>query len=129
MRALEIGALIKRLLADMSINDRLKGRIYPVVAEQKTPFPFVTYKRRGVVLESDKDVSYRYGMISVDIIIVGSSYSQSLDIASAIVDEMPDYPMNLDGFDISDIKLANAVEDFQDEAYIQALTFNIVIDN
>lgn len=42
---------------------------------------------------------------------------------------MPDYPMNLDGFDISDIKLANAVEDFQDEAYIQALTFNIVIDN
>lgn len=129
MRALEIGALIKRLLADMSINDRLKGRIYPVVAEQKTPFPFVTYKRGGVVLESDKDVSYRYGMISVDIIIVGSSYSQSLDIASAIVDEMPDYPMNLDGFDISDIKLANAVEDFQDEAYIQALTFNIVIDN
>lgn len=74
-------------------------------------------------------MSYRYGMISVDIIIVGSSYSQSLDIASAIVDEMPDYPMNLDGFDISDIKLANAVEDFQDEAYIQALTFNIVIDN
>ena len=65
----------------------------------------------------------------MDIIIVGSSYSQSLDIASAIVDEMPDYPMNLDGFDISDIKLANAVEDFQDEAYIQALTFNIVIDN
>ena len=129
MRALEIGALIKRLLADMSINDRLKGRIYPVVAEQKTPFSFVTYKRSGVVLESDKDVSYRYGMISVDIIIVGSSYSQSLDIASAIVDEMPDYPMNLDGFDISDIKLANAVEDFQDEAYIQALTFNIVIDN
>lgn len=129
MRALEIGALIKRLLADMSINDRLKGRIYPVVAEQKTPFPFVAYKRSGVVLESDKDVSYRYGMISVDIIIVGSSYSQSLDIASAIVDEMPDYPMSLDGFDISDIKLANAVEDFQDEAYIQALTFNIVIDN
>lgn len=129
MRALEIGALIKRLLADMSINDRLKGRIYPVVAEQKTPFPFVTYKRSGVALESDKDMSYRYGMISVDIIIVGSSYSQSLDIASAIVDEMPDYPINLDGFDISDIRLANAVEDFQDEAYIQALTFNIVIDN
>lgn len=47
MRALEIGALIKRLLADMSINDRLKGRIYPVVAEQKTPFPLLRTKEVG----------------------------------------------------------------------------------
>lgn len=128
MRALETGALVKALLAGMSVNEALGGRIYPVVAEQKTPFPFLVYKRIGVALEGDKDTYYRHGAVSVDLVVAGSSYSQSLGIASAIVDAMPDHPIDLDGFDISSIRLANAVEDFQDEAYIQTLTFNIEIN-
>ena len=129
MRTLETGALVKTLLSGMSVNEILKGRIYPVVAEQKTPLPFLTYKRSGVSMESDKDTFYEYGTVSVDLIIAGSSYSQSLDIASAIVDEMPGCPIDMDGFAISEIRLANAVEDYQDDAYIQVLTFNLLIDN
>lgn len=129
MRALEIGSLMKTLVSGMPVGESLRGNIFPCVAPDKTPYPFAVYKRTGVEYTGDKDTYYPYGSVSVELIVAGSSYSQALDIASAIVDGMPDHPIETDGFEISEIILTNAVEDFQDDAYIQSLTFNIVIDN
>lgn len=126
MNVLEIGSLVKLLLSRMEASKSLNG-IYPSVAPDKTPFPFVVYRRSGVVLEGDKEEYYRYGTASVELTVVGANYTQSLNIASAIIDEMPDCFLNED-WEVSDIQLTNAAEDYTDDAFVQVLTYNITID-
>ena len=126
MKALEIGSLVKSLLSQMSMGKGLNG-IYPSVAPDNTRFPFVVYRRSGVELEGDKAEYYRYGTANVEITIVGASYTQSLNLASALTDEMPTCFYNED-WKVPDIQLTNASEDYVDDAFVQVLTYNLTID-
>lgn len=126
MKLLEVGSLIKTLLSDMTISKELHG-VFPSVAPDKTPFPFVVYKRSGTTPEGDKVEYYRYGTASVELTVVDSDYAQSLRIASAISDEMPTC-FRSEKWVVSDIGLTNAIEDFIDDVYIQVLIYNITID-
>lgn len=127
MKSLEVGSLVKSLITSMSVKKTLIGKIYPSVAPDKTKYPFLVYKRTGVTFDGDKDEYYRSCDVTLDLIIVGDSYTQSLDIASSISDEMPTRTSS-NGFEVSEIMLTNASEDYVDDAYVQILTYNLTID-
>ena len=110
----------------MTIGKELNG-IFPSVAPDNTKFPFAVYRRSGTELNGDKEEYYRYGTAIVEISIIGANYTQSLHIASSITDEMPDSFQN-EKWDVSDIQLTNAAEDYSDDAFIQVLTYNLTID-
>lgn len=126
MKILEVGSLIKAILTGMTIGKELNG-IFPSVAPDNTKFPFAVYRRSGTELNGDKEEYYRYGTAIVEISIIGANYTQSLHIASSITDEMPDSFQN-EKWDVSDIQLTNAAEDYSDDAFIQVLTYNLTID-
>ena len=128
MKALDIGSLIKTLVGGMDGCSALRG-IYPLVAiSANTPLPYLTYRRTGLEIGGDKDEAYRDGVITVELDVYASAYTQSLEIANAIVDGMPPGYVDTDGFKIASVRLSNAVEDFQDNVFAQFLTFNIEID-
>lgn len=127
MKVLEVGSLVKSFILSMSVKEALKGKIFPSVAPDNTMYPFLVYKRTGTSFEGDKDEYYRYSNATVDLIIVGDSYTQSLDIASSISDEMPT-SFSDNSFYVSEITLTNASEDYVNDAYVQILTYNLTID-
>lgn len=123
---LKVGKIFKSLITGMEgVNKKIKGRVFPSVADENTPFPYIVYNRTSTQFEATKDSYSQFRTASVDLIVCGSAYTQSLDIAYAIADNMPSGDIVVDEFDISEIKLVSASEQYSNDCFIQVLTYNI----
>ena len=116
----------KEIYSLLNGNDSLTGvvgsKIYPIIAEKETTYPFIVYKRSNIIPDYTKDFHFKDEVI-IDIICVSDNYSESVDIASMVRDILEDKRFA----DIESIKLESADEDFIDDAYVQTLSFNLII--
>lgn len=124
MRSLEVGKEIYSILSkNKSLTDKVGNKIYPIIVEKDTNYPFIVYKRSNVIPDYTKDYHFKDYVI-VDIICVSNHYVESVEIASLVRESLEDKRIG----DINSIKLEGADEDFIDDAYIQTLSFNLTIN-
>ena len=124
MQSLKVGKEIySHLKENKSLTDIVGNKIYPIIVEKDTNYPFIVYKRSNVIPDYTKDYHFKDDVI-VDIICVSNHYVESVEIASVVRESLEDKRIG----DINSIRLESADEDFIDDAYIQTLTFNLTIN-
>ena len=124
MNSLKVGKEIySHLKENKSLTDIVGNKIYPIIVEKDTNYPFIVYKRSNVIPDYTKDYHFKDYVI-VDIICVSNHYVESVEIASLVRESLEDKKYG----DIVSIRLESADEDFVDDAYIQTLTFNLTIN-
>lgn len=124
MNSLKVGKEIYSILSkNKSLTDIVGNKIYPIIVEKDTNYPFIVYKRSNVIPDYTKDYHFKDYVI-VDIICVSNHYVESVEIASLVRESLEDKRIG----DINSIRLESADEDFIDDAYIQTLTFNLTIN-
>ena len=124
MQSLKVGKEIySHLKENKSLTDIVGNKIYPIIVEKDTNYPFIVYKRSNVIPEYTKDYHFK-DFVIVDIICVSNHYVESVEIATLVRESLEDKRIG----DINSIRLESADEDFIDDAYIQTLTFNLTIN-
>ena len=124
MQSLKVGKEIySHLKENKSLTDIVGNKIYPIIVEKDTNYPFIVYKRSNVIPDYTKDYHFKDDVI-VDIICVSNHYVESVEIATLVRESLEDKRIG----DINSIRLESADEDFVDDAYIQTLTFNLTIN-
>ena len=124
MNSLKVGKEIySHLKENKSLTDIVGNKIYPIIVEKDTNYPFIVYKRSNVIPDYTKDYHFKDYVI-VDIICVSNHYVESVEIASLVRESLEDKRIG----DINSIRLESADEDFIDDAYIQTLSFNLTIN-
>ena len=124
MQSLKVGKEIySHLKENKSLTDIVGNKIYPIIVEKDTNYPFIVYKRSNVIPDYTKDYHFKDYVI-VDIICVSNHYVESVEIATLVRESLEDKKYG----DIVSIRLESADEDFVDDAYIQTLTFNLTIN-
>ena len=124
MNSLKVGKEIySHLKENKSLTDIVGNKIYPIIVEKDTNYPFIVYKRSNVIPEYTKDYHFK-DFVIVDIICVSNHYVESVEIATLVRESLEDKKYG----DIVSIRLESADEDFVDDAYIQTLTFNLTIN-
>ena len=124
MQSLKVGKEIySHLKENKSLTDIVGNKIYPIIVEKDTNYPFIVYKRSNVIPDYTKDYHFKDYVI-VDIICVSNHYVESVEIATLVRESLEDKKYG----DIVSIRLESADEDFIDDAYIQTLTFNLTIN-
>lgn len=123
-----IGKVIYNILNN---NDSLKtyvgDRIYPIVANEGTEFPFIVYSRTNVTPSYVKAGIY-VDSTTVEINIVSTNYIESVDIANEVRNIMENIKgTSIDNLYIDEIKLSSCNEGFYEYAFVQILTFDIKI--
>lgn len=126
MSTIKFAKVLIKLLDTKEIQDKIKKRIYPLVAPLNTLYPYVVFQRIDSG-QYTKDNRYQDD-ITYNIIVANDDYDNGLDIAEMIVSEL-DGKRNIliDGYKIALIKLTNTSEDYND-AYLQNLTFEFRIN-
>ena len=120
MKGIEVGKAIKAILEDID-------KVYPLVADEGTTFPFIVYRRSSLRPASTKD-RYNYSeTATVEIIVASNSYPESINIALQVKDLMEGTRGVYCDINIGEITLINAWEDYLEDSFIQKLTFNIEI--
>lgn len=123
MKSLEVGKQIYSLLnGDSRLTNLVENKIYPIIVEKETNYPFIVYKRSNVIPEYTKDFHLKDNVI-IDIICVSNDYANGIEIAEIVRDILEDKRTN----DIQSIRLESADEDYIDDAFVQTLSFNLTI--
>lgn len=120
--SLQIGKAIYHILSnDTDVVDRVQNKIYPLIADVDTTFPFIIYKRTGITPADSKDRFIYSEDVYVDVVIASDKYNESIEIADLVRTAL--LKGGYDG--IKDIDLTDADEDYIEDTFIQNLTFKI----
>lgn len=85
--ALLADARIRRLCGEAK-KDTVK--VFPMVANEGTTFPFITYQKSGGYYEYDKDF-LEGGKCRVDIIVFTTGYMEMIELADAVDDAIYEF--------------------------------------
>lgn len=125
MTTLQIGKVIKNLLLS---NERLKSyigdKVYPLIADTSTTYPFIIYRRSAIVNSSTKDDTDE--SVNVEIYIVCDKYDQSISIAELVRSTLEHRKGNFEDLYIDDIIITDASESYEGDAFVQYLTITII---
>lgn len=130
MKAIEIGSVIKsRLLLSSEVASLVKKEVHPLVAPSGTSYPFITYCRTGVSPRYTKDKLSVADTATIDVIVHAGTYGQSIKLIKAVFMALQGYGGTVEGICVDEIRMINSEEDFQDDCYLQSLTFEIDVIN
>lgn len=129
MNALHAGIVIKSLIKDSKANEEIGGRIYSIVANTDAPYPYVTYQRTGTIPSGSKDGYDEEDWATVVVSVYAAKYEDSIRIADKITISLIEGQTTVEGIEVGEIHLTGSDEDFQADAYIQNLVFNIEFIN
>ena len=124
--SLQVGKAIYNILSnDAKIIDSVEHKIYPLIADTGTTFPFIVYRRTGIEPSDSKDRFIYSENTYVEVVIASDKYNESIEIADLVKDDLQGKKGNYSGINIHDIRMTNADEDYIEDTFIQNLTFNI----
>ena len=122
-------AIYNVLMEDETIQSYVSGRVFPLVAEQSTNYPFIVYWRNSV-----QSVNYTkdgYGEDSVDftVLAVSDKYQVSIFIANLIRMVLEKRRIISEDMLITNVRLVGIDESWSDNAYIQTLNFQCTVNS
>ena len=126
MKVTETGSAIYQMLtSDAMLSDMVSNRIYPLIANNSTEFPFIAYRRSGSETGATKDLAYQYE-VTVDMAVADNDYKRGVEIAQRVIDLL-DNKKNTQ-YGINSITLESSSEEYMDDAFVQILVFVLLID-
>lgn len=122
---LQVGKAIFSILSnDADLVEKVENKIYPLIADVNTTFPFIVYRRNGIEPLNSKDRFTINTTTYISIVVASDKYDESIEIAERIINAL-----NKGTYQgIMDISLVDADEDYIDDTFIQTLTYNIKTD-
>lgn len=123
---LNIGSFIyDTIKADKQLTDTLgiSTNVFPIVAEDGTDYPFVTYRRIGLVSNNCKD-GYYEDIVRVEIKAICATYIQSVQVINRIRELFECQHIEYENMTIEDTSIENASENYEYNAFTQ--TINLV---
>lgn len=124
--SLLVGKYIYRMLSeDEVLSGKVTSKkIFPLVANADTTYPFIVYSRTGLVVEYCKDGTVE-NTVDFLILSVSDNYVESLEVANQIRSILENKRYKDDTMKISSIRLSSVQEEYMEDAYIQRLNFTI----
>lgn len=122
INTLNIGSFISSRLTNIGV------KVYPIIADNDAKSTFIVYRRNGLSSNLCKDGIYQE-TASVEITIVSPTYSTSVETATKVRRAIERYRGTYDDYNIDDIFLTFADEQYIQNQFIQKLIFDIIITN
>jgi hypothetical protein len=118
MKNFEIGKEINRLLKEGNVL-AVSNKIFPLIANANTTFPFLVYRRIGYQPRNNKD--YVGEIITLEMNIASETYQEGVDIANNVADILQGKETEI----IQDIQLTNVSEIYLQDTFLQNLQLQI----
>lgn len=120
MKNFKIGSEIRNvILSSTAVKNAVDTKVFPLIANAGTTFPFVVYRRSSYSPKSDKDTLTE--TVYMEIAIICTNYEQSVSIANDVADVLSAYESDT----IEEIKIANISEEFISDSFVQKVNLQI----
>ena len=114
-------SIYKLLVANEDLVAIIDNKMYPIIANENTTFPFIVYQCDSIYAEYTKDWRCNDN-INISINIAATTYNQSIEIAELVRTAIEGKRID----NINTIRLISMNEDYLEDTYIQNLQFNVI---
>lgn len=126
MKNIDIGAEIRAILmTNDNLVDALKQgevtKIYPIIADSETTFPFLIYRRQSYTPQPTKD--YSGEKVNIDIYVCSQRYGESIYIMNMVSNTLNGKETEV----IENIEITNMYEDFIYDTYVQYASLEVTL--
>lgn len=120
MKNFKIGQEIRNaILSSTAVKNAVDTKVFPLIANAGTTFPFIVYRRSSYSPLSDKDTLTE--SVYMEIAIITTNYEQSVSIANDVADVLIHYESSI----IEEIKITNISEEFISDSFVQKINLQI----
>lgn len=102
-------------------DEGVSVKIFPLIADPDTTFPFLIYRRSSYTPDNTKD--YRGEKVYLEFYVCCSEYSESVRIMNMVADTLRGKETQT----IDDIQITNLYEDFIYDSYVQIATMEVTL--
>lgn len=121
--SLLIGKAIYSILSNNEeLTARVGSKIFPLISELNTTFPFIVYKRGAIETQYTKDLKCAESVL-VDFVVASDNYEESIEVAQLLRDCLEHTRGQYSNIRIKSIRLDSSDEEFNEDTYLQYLTF------
>ena len=122
MKNFKVGKeLTSILLSSTDITNIIDNRVFPLVANAGTSFPFIVYRRSGYKPYSDKD--YTDEVARVELAILSDNYIDGVQLADIVSDALEKKQTDT----IDNITIDDSSEEYNNDTYIQKINLIITL--
>lgn len=126
--SLLIGQVINDLLtSDDELKSKIGDKVFPIVASEGATFPFIVYKRNGLISNGCKD-GYYEDTVNFTITILSERYFEGIDIAQSVRRILERQRITTNTLRMNDTKITGVNEEYQGGTYIQTINLTTNID-
>lgn len=116
------------LTTNADLTTLINNRVFPIVAEEGTQYPFLTYNRTSITSYRTKCGIYE-DTVNFSVNILTTDYLGGLDIGNLVrVAIEKNLICTIEGLQYRDIQLVGATEQFTNEGYVQTLNFQVIVN-
>lgn len=116
------------LTTNADLTAMINNRVFPIVAEEGTNYPFLTYNRTSISSNRTKCGIYE-DTVNFSVNILTTDYLGGLDIGNLVrVAIEKNLICTIEGLQYRDIQLVGATEQFTNEGYVQTLNFQVIVN-
>lgn len=112
------------LLKNTQLTDKIGNKIFPIVADDGTTFPFILIKKSGMTTNYSKCGAIN-DVVNATIEVVDNNYSRAVELSEEIRKTIERNKFN----NISNVEVVNVIEDYVSDSYIITQQYKIMINN
>lgn len=121
--------IYQKLQESTELKKYVSERLFPLVTELKTKTNFIVYKRESITTVNETKDGYSEDLVTFTIWVVSDKYITSLEIANIVRHIFNHRKLKNDYFICEDCKMTDIREDFEENAYLQVLNFEVTVKN
>lgn len=117
------------------VEEQTKGytqRIFPLLQPDTLSFPYIVHSRTGITVEYTKDIEYApvgwYNIVNYTVKCVSDDYVQCIELANAVRHAVETYRWKDEDIYIHPIQLLTVAEYTTDDAFVQELQFQCMVE-
>lgn len=123
--SLSAGVIIYDILSNDADIQAAVTKVFPVVADEAR-LPYIAY-RRGKMEQTPTKSVVGADTVIIDVLCFGNTYTESIDVAELVRSALDHAQHTVGNLTMRSCVLTDAEELWQDDAYVQSLTFTVRI--
>ena len=124
--SLSAGAIIRDILINDADVMAIAKKVFPVVTD-KAELPYVAYRRSRLEHNTTKAKNPGADTVQIDINCYAATYQESVELAEAVRAALGYSHGEKDGLVMRSCTLADGEEIYENDAFVQCLTFRVQI--
>lgn len=101
---------------------------YPLIADNDAKLPFIVYKRMNLESTGSKD-GYYEDKVTMEVVVVTDKYYRGIELANQVREILEVQSTRYEGVKINDTLLTLATEDYSNNAFVQRMQFEMIVNN